>query len=569
MSWNIKGEAAKTLDATVREISTLNIDSATLRFESMANDSLAWSAKTEDATGAGTIVPDSGQVVELWLDSVRKFRGHVLAPKVGTKRIGIEAVGPWWWMTRIPLTSDQVDGVGVTAERANYVFATGDHKTKIETLLSRAITNGVPMRLGTVDAMFDTPNMSLAEMNCGQALAELLAWVPDAVLWFDHTDITGDGTPIANVTRRGTMAATTYALGVDAVIDAEITPRLDLEVAHARLDYVTRNVTTGKPTWATQSAGSLVDGKKQIVTISGPEISAYLPADDFDSYDIQTAATSGAPLSDYVESQDAETAPTGATWSIGNGAAYSLLSNYDYTTGWLNTGSNAQTTSATTFTKKDGTAAVLTGKAILLTEGLPDWVKRELGHTFEEITITGDLRHAYTLNNNLGTSYPSPADNALPSWYASVTYFRTFSGGASVGSRAKLLYSFHRFSVGAVLVDSSWPSLTTLYKPWDYDFLSPPAGLAAALQAAQNWVPWEGPISIIADAVTGNNMLAAKYNLSNALPACATMQTLARSISHSILGGRTIIDLGAPARGDFGTLTSRIRRQPRDNIVNL
>ena len=89
MAWYLKGEAGKTLDATARLLSALNITSCVLTFQSLAGDSLTWTAATADATGAGTIVPDVGQVVELYWNSTRKFRGHVTAPRMGSKQITI------------------------------------------------------------------------------------------------------------------------------------------------------------------------------------------------------------------------------------------------------------------------------------------------------------------------------------------------------------------------------------------------------------------------------------------------------------------------------------------------
>ena len=532
MSWYLKGEVGKTLDATLRELSTLNIDSMRLKFGSLENDSLVWSASTIDATGAGTIVPDIGQVVELWLDGVRKFRGHVLAPRVGSRRISIEVVGPWWWMTRIPLTSDRVDSTGATAERANYVFATGPHKTKLETLISRAIVNGVPMRLGTVDTVFDTPNMSLAEMNCGQALAELMAWVPDAVAWFNYSDVTGNALPILNIGRRGNFTATTYTIGTDAVIDQDITPRLDLEVSYAKLDYVIRNPTTGKPAWATQFSGSLVAGKKQIITVSGPEISELLPIDDFDVTQIRTILLNHpiqvALLADQTLKQALfnNTPPPSSVFYI------SASVNFP-----------AQTPKLT-----------IPANQYFVAEGVVrDWMIKDLGLVQSTLKLKGWGLSSY----NGGVGYGS-AITAMVAQGRAVQY-----ASGSINEYALFM------DCEIPVISIPYPTLTTVYRKWAYSFIVPPVGLAAGLQAAQNWVPWEGPITLVADEVTGDNLLPRKYNLANALPACASMATLARSVSHDILSGRTTIDLGAPARADFGTLTSRIRRQPRDNIVTL
>ena len=164
------------MDATVRSLESLRINTATLRFQSLADDSFTFTARTDDATGAGTIVPDYGQVIELFKDGARKFRGHVTRPRVGMNSITVEAQGPWWWLTRTDLTSTQTDGTGASAERAKYVFATGPLATMITNLIDRAIASpaSVPMIRGTVAAMYDFTRVTLSNMSIADALTYLM-----------------------------------------------------------------------------------------------------------------------------------------------------------------------------------------------------------------------------------------------------------------------------------------------------------------------------------------------------------------------------------------------------------
>lgn len=562
MAWYLKGESGATLDEEMREIHTLKINSCELKFSSLAEDLLTWTAATEDATGAGTIVPDAGQIVELYQDANRKFRGYVMAPKVGSKRIKISVVGPWWWMTRIPLTSDQVDATSVTAERANYVFASGSHKTKIEALIARAIVNGVPMIAGTVADIYDTPNMSIAEMNCGQALAELLAWVPDAVAYFDYSGAPGTD-PILNIGRRGSFPATTYTLGRDAVIDQEITPRLDLEVAQVKLDYVSRNPTTGLPSWAAQSAGTFVRGKKQIVTVSGPEIVDSLPSDDFDQYEIQTV--SSYPSNTFIKERDTKLASVELDFGSLLGGVASSIARW---TGFSKGGSYDDPVTLRTATKLrvDGNSISNTNLRYIISSNPPEWVRTQL-NAFE-IKLIGDWAVALTYTN--GTSAEDDSDYPLFQAIVDNTSYDGWATAPASPDSSRVLPGWRSYEVSLWAYNgTAYSSATMIYKPWDYDFVTPPAGLAEGLRLAQNWVPWEGPIRLVSDIVSGDNLLNAKYNLVGTLAACATMETLARNIKHNIFSGRTTIDLGAPARSDFGTLTSRVRRQPRDNIVYL
>jgi multidrug efflux pump subunit AcrA (membrane-fusion protein) len=66
-----------------------------------------------------------------------------------------------------------------------------------------------------------------------------------------------------------------------------------------------------------------------------------------------------------------------------------------------------------------------------------------------------------------------------------------------------------------------------------------------------------------------DNLLDRSVNLAGTLSACATMAALQRRTTPELMTGRTTLELGAPARADFGTLANRVRRQPRDIIVLL
>jgi hypothetical protein len=565
MSWIIKGETGKTLDATARSLESLNISAATLRFQSLAADTLTWTAETSDATGAGTIVPDIGQVVELWWDTTRKFRGHVTAPKVGMRRISITVEGPWWWLDRINLTSEILPYTGASsgaAERASYVFATGSLKTHLEALIDRAIANGAPITRGTVAAMYDVPKMTLSESSCAAALATLLAWCPDAVAWFDYSG----SLPAINIYRRDATeaSATTFTIGTDPVETCDITPRLDLEVKQVDLNYVERNATTGRPAWAAQSAvsGTPAAGQRQIVTVSGPEIVDYLPKDDFDTVDLQTIST----VTDaFVSSRDSYLSPLVEQYgSIPGGVN-------NYVQYW--TGTDTSKTEhlvyypGVNYQRKDGTlftAGEIAAKHLVLGATVPDWVLKQYGG--EEVTVSGTWTSFFATLDYSGS-------HVVPDVYYDLQgfYYTGFSNSETIG--ASRFYTGRwtalAWSLQAIVIDTAFAASTAVYKAWDYDYLHPPAGLAAALQAAQSWVPWEGPIVVVGDEVSGDNLLPRKYHLANCLAPCATMGALARGVSHDLTRKRTSIDLGAPARVDFGSLVGRVRREPQDNIVYL
>lgn len=564
MAWIIKGEATKHLDATARSFADLNISNCSLQFASLAEDTLTWSAEAADATGTGTIIPDTGQIVELWWDTARKFRGNVTAVKVGMKQIQITVSGPWWWMDRVNLTSSVLPYAGAdistAATRPVYVFKadptlnpTALLNKYIESLLARAVANGVPMTVGSVATMFPVPQMTLSEQTCASALATLMAWCPDSVAWFNYSG----SVPALNITRRAVMTPVTYAIAADLVEIGSISPRMDLEVARNELHYVTRNATTGKPAWASQVSGTDPGGKLQIVTVSGPEIVDFLPRDDFESYTVQTAGTYINALA--IAGLDATLKTIMTNLGLPGGIYDSLTTYVSNPNGsYSRIGVVTKFPPLTILNTSGGAVPGLAGKKMLLTVAPPDWAAKILNCVPVQITGT------WLTWNNVG-SY-TPAETALQDGG-----FGRYLGWASQANNdaAGVYVSGRSFAVSGYLVDPTYTSATVMYKPWEYDFVVPPSGLAESLVAAQNWVPWEGPLTLASDECSGDNLLPHKFNLANAMAACSMMDALAKSISHNLMRGRTTIELGAPARVDFGTLVSRVRSDPKDNIVYL
>jgi hypothetical protein len=124
-------------------------------------------------------------------------------------------------------------------------------------------------------------------------------------------------------------------------------------------------------------------------------------------------------------------------------------------------------------------------------------------------------------------------------------------------------------SIPVTLISASFPVLTRIYRKSDYDYISPPAGMAEGLLAAQDWVPWEGSIQRVSDEPSGESFLGRKFNVMNAFPECATMNALAKSIVYDFSQGRRTINIGPPRRLDFRGLASKFRRAPTDNITYL
>lgn len=587
MSWTIKGESGSALDATVRALDAVNFQAGKLTLASLESDKFEWTAATLNATGAGTIVPDLAQLIEVYESGVRRFRGHVTAPRIGIDSVQVVCEGPWWWMDRIALTSTQTDETGASGERVSYVFPTQDLKTSIEALIDRAITNGVPIIRGTVDAMFVFPRITLSEMSCAQALAELMSIVPDAVAHFDYS---GAGNPILNITRRGAMAASTLTIGTDTVEDIDLLPRLDLEVKKVTIQSVTRNATTGLNTWATQTSGTSTPGKNQILVTSGPEAANFLPVNRYDQFACQTFTmpTGGVAIGSLTSSTShSATSVTGLikTFVLENDMALATMirefgssfSSYLYlSNGGMFKTSNYPTGSDSSYhyqkldkpnlIAKESTSGLY---VVASADSVPDWAKWENGYTVIDATLSGFVRYTrFSL-----TTDPVWWDEAVRRAAGSKIGYpinENWPSGGDTSTSGNYQYNaFFEFAIPCKLISTSFPSLTTVYRQWDYDYVATPAGLAAALVSAQDWIPWEGRIQTVADSVTGAQDLDKKWHVANALPACASMAALPKSIVYDIERGRKTINLGSPARTDFGTLAARFRRSPKDNITYL
>jgi hypothetical protein len=554
MAFEISGETGKAMNATKRTLAALRISACELKFQSLGDDSLTWTASTDDATGTGTVIPEAGQIVELWDGSTRLFKGHCTKPVVGLKQVRVTVLGPWWWMTRIAISGDNADGNGTTAERTSYVIPQRGLASSIQLLVERAIDKGVPIAFGSVSAMYQCPKMSLSNMSFASALAELMRWCPDAVARFDYSG----STPALHVTRRGAMSSLTYTIGTHAIEDMDIAPRLDLEVSQVKLKYVDRKPGNGKTRWQEQTYGTGAAGKRQIITVSGPEITDFLPKDDFASVRVQTVAWNEMGPN-FIKSKDPFLS------SVKN-AFGGVVNYFVYYTG----SSKKKTRVAVPFPVRQ--IRSVTGKPLTANQKwfvrsedpLPEWAQKQLNAA--EVIVTGTWGASWTSTTSWTQAFKEMMGGAS---YVIKNAWRNEQAEPFSGWDDRIDYIARPFEIRGWVINSEKSSLTTIYKNWDYDYISPPAGLAQDLREAQNWIPYEGRLTIAQDEVDCVNRMNRKLRVANAYAPYATMDAILRSMSYDIVRGRMTFDMGAPARTDLGSMISRVRRNPQDNIVFL
>jgi hypothetical protein len=577
VAWTIKGESGKAFDATVRSLEAAEIEAATLDFRSLSDDVLSFVIVPEDVTAA--TIPELAQEMTLYRDGVQFFHGNVTGRPITLQSdkqvVQVVVSGPWWWMERINFTSTKTDGTGATAERISYVFGTtsggSNLKTSIEAAIDRAITLGVPMQRGTVATFFDVPRITLNQGNCGQVLAELVRLVPDTMVWFDYS--TSPAT--INVSRRGSATTRTLDAASGALQSIAINPIQELQVSQVRLPYVTRDV-AGRTQFQEQASGTPATGKVQILTISGPEIDTFIPNDLLDSYVIKTASNSSEE-STLIISRDPQVAAIKAKYDLSStlgllqGVSFLASSAWRYTP---QCGPNFTTASYITISvggyqviDANGKSVNMTGKKIVTTTDIPQWVIDGYPGRFQKVKITFQFLGAFRVEypgcrSGESVSYP------LPYWYNEISWSGDYSG-FSYTSQGRNKFSWKNTEVEAYISTVAYPTTTTIYRPADYTFIAPPANLAANLKSAQDWLPYEGDIELVEEDVGVTRYRGCKINISNTLTDFAAMGALVASERLDIAAGTTTITLGQPPRLDFRTFVDRVRKTPQDNFEYL
>jgi hypothetical protein len=577
VAWTIKGESGKAFDATVRSLEAAEIEAATLDFRSLSDDVLSFVIAPEDVTAA--TIPELAQEMTLYRDGVQFFHGNVTGRPItlqsGKQVVQVVVSGPWWWMERINFTSTKTDGTGATAERISYVFGTtsggSNLKTSIEAAIDRAITLGVPMQRGTVATFFDVPRITLNQGNCGQVLSELVRLVPDTMVWFDYS--TSPAT--INVSRRGSATTRTLDAASGALQSISINPIQELQVSQVRLPYVTRDV-AGRTQFQEQASGTPATGKVQILTISGPEIDTFIPNDLFDSYVIKTAINSSEE-STLLISRDPQVAAIRAKYDLSSSLGLLLSASFLASSAWRYTpqcGPNFTTASYITVSvggyqviDANGKSVNMTGKKIVTTTDIPQWVIDEYPGRFQKVKITFQFLGAFLIEYP-GCRSGESISYKLPYWYNEISWSGDYSGFPyTYEGRSK--FSWKNTEVEAYISTVAYPTTTTIYRPADYTFIAPPANLAANLKSAQDWLPYEGDIEIIEENVGVTRYRGCKINISNTLTDFAAMGALVASERLDIAAGTTTITLGQPPRLDFRTFVDRVRKTPQDNFEYL
>jgi hypothetical protein len=561
--WEIQGESGKALGATLRDTDTVAANMV-LRLESLQPDRLTWSVTGQEADLSDLTLPELGEEVQLWRDSVRQFRGIVSALPVtvsgGNISVNVTCEGAHFWLEKTPLTQTVTDVDATSQDRATFAFAKGGLGANFTALFARATAEGLPVALGTVATLYDVPQMTVADGSFADALAELVRMVPDAVTWWDYTATV----PEFNLARRGSASVLSLAYGSAPFVSATLAPRLGLETEKVTIQYAQRGE-DGEIRFYEQTDGTAADGKVQVRISSGEELAEILPPDPIDSATITTvdAISSGTAVDpnaieqilpawvDFVARHSA----TAATRSLTN---YDPINGNDST--WYPDGA------APKIVMDDDGAEINTANdnrwVVILDPDNPPPSWLDEVEDVQKARLIGTVR--FIEGDPVGT----------PDWLqeliaeADVYQVQLGGSGNPVGENNDDRRLFFDLNLEILLIDREITA-ETLYKPLAYQFAEPPAGFAAALNAAQGFLPYEGDVVLTEQDAGGTAAVGKVLNVTGALTEWATMKALIQGVEISLADGSQVIRCGAPQRLSLSDIVTRLRFDRRDNLILL
>jgi hypothetical protein len=578
--WTYQGEAGKALDATVRPFA---VEAARCRFAALEADVLSWVVKMPRLV-PNVVVPEEGQLVTLYRNGSRFFRGRALRPQQAGHAMACAVEGPWQWMEREPLSSAvtlHANSGGGTGARASYAFPAQSMTVSLTTLINRMIALGAPFTLGTIATTFSCLPVTLKQGSFAAALTELVRLIGDMAVWFDYS---GTGNPSLNITRRlaGLAAGSAETVTIDAR-DLEpgglnIVPQDELRVAQVRVPYLDR-ATNGSRRYQEQKSGTAEAGHVLLLTASGDELDTFLPDEKLDSVNLQTIPTNSTPAQflTFLNAADPVLAKLRAKWGFqwyGANVVGQYLTSHAVANGsslpYHNSapsGSSVPAQFATTApaVKINGVPIAGTKHIISNDATVPEWMRTENEITVYEAELVSEVYVTLQWDQE---DFPGGQPN-IPG----LIEFAGESGGVqnrwnTFGSAYERVSHFvYTSAVRVKLIDTAYSALTTVYRTPEYQFIAPPSGFAAGLLAARDWTPHKGSLAWKEAAAGGTRYLGKMVNVTNADPEWATMKAMIQSEELDLFSGVTRLQLGAPARLAFPSLLDQVRTHSNNQIT--
>jgi hypothetical protein len=582
--WEIAGQPGSTFGSNWRSLPEIQAFGTVLKRTTLASDTLSWTVWLED-NNEGPFVPQLGQEISLRLRSddnsgsygVRHFFGTVTKRQFISDPAGpryrIECENAWWYLKQMMISSQGTDLSGASRERTSFTLAQGNISTHLRTIAARAIALGAPITLGAFASAFTVPQLSVRNSSVAEALTDLMRWLPDGTLYFDYS---GTTTPQLCLTRRLTSPNNLVVLDANTQVLPliDLNPRLDLRVQKVKVVHAVRKTTTKGRVVAYEE---LVAGPAtnpllghQKLTTSGEDVDTFLPRDWGEIATVKSApAKTELGLIALIKKYEKRLLGDATGFRVGQ----VILPDQQPGSGASGGGSLILYSQQphgfpTSFSKLEENEPDLPANynyflSTFDPAKIPDWFERdEIPIRMAKVRVS-----LYTLveySKSPGNGFPPPLP---PAW------FKKLGGEAFIsiikvqGSSIDYNYLWSvNLELTVPMTSKNYPANTIIAKAEDYGFISPPAGLAGDLLAAQNWLPYEGEISLVGVPLPPGNQVGAALNLLNVRPEHANMKALIHETSHTLATGETSYLLGSPARESYLTLANRFRSTGHDNI---
>jgi hypothetical protein len=347
-----------------------------------------------------------------------------------------------------------------------------------------------------------------------------------------------------------------------------------------RIDYARiindQSPNTGKPEYLAQTSSGYTTAAQRIV-VSGPEADTFLPATPTDSATI----TSQTINQTFIQTKDSGLA------AIPGMANYGALLMYNLSVRDPKTGANLLSSHP---------------YALASSASPADWWARlptPISTRDADITATMQLFDSpgvgkvgtYGLSLIQTSTYPWGSYQRVTGYNASgypvfTTYALSETGWRflQIAAISQVIENLARSPASYSASTRFWATYpaklsatminlpltaATFYRPPDYDFIAPPANLAANLAAAQNFLPWEGAVEFPNPDIGNRSFAGRILRVGGGPPDWASMNALVQSHTMDFFSLRESVNCGIPPRLSSLNLTQKVRPNGQANITYL
>lgn len=205
-------------------------------------------------TGASLELPpmfDPETPIQIYKNGIPWFYGIITkTPGLGTaskEDHQYEIAGPWWylenliyqqtWTELIPLNNSQETrtiNTGRVILGQNSQGSPINNGIQIKKILQYAINQNAPIAIGEIGIDVIFPYDETKDISCAEAIQRLLRWSPDAIVWFDYSQLP----PTLHIKKRTDISEANLYLNQNTGIKSlHITPRYDLQSKAVIIKY--------------------------------------------------------------------------------------------------------------------------------------------------------------------------------------------------------------------------------------------------------------------------------------------------------------------------------------------